>query len=307
MKYLGCILLILLLVDVCFLQASEEKNLAIFENLFAEHELNSQDFKETIKKAREVGISEQLLLESDIFYHLLHSTESGVWLPLLERLERKQAHWDSTQGHFVDSLQKLCAVKAALRARQDFFSGDIVGFEVGVKEAFWLEPELGPLLSRWITDYRLKENVRAKESLMKQEMTTFEGKKVTLARLVKGKKVLLLCFWASWCPERLPPWDKWMKVLEPQGVKMVAVNTECIQDEGAKAIFSPCLLEPEESPLSSAFDIQSIPCLVLLGRKGEFLFKGNWDDPDLVEVLAERGIVFSGKEAVDQGERTPST
>lgn len=127
--------------------------------------------------------------------------------------------------------------------------------------------------------------------------TSFEGKDYKLSDL-KGK-VVLLNFWATWCPpcrEEIPSMENAYKELKDKGFVIVAIN---IDQGGKKAIirfkrelpFSfPVALDPE-AKAARTYRVTSIPTNIIIDRQGKIVNKGvgavNWDSLKARGLLAK--------------------
>ncbi len=105
------------------------------------------------------------------------------------------------------------------------------------------------------------------------QLTSLEGKTVSLADL-KGQ-VVVLDFWASWCPpciESLPHMGKLYEQKRDDGVKVFAINVA--EDKAAveaflksKNIDIPVLLDKDGS-VARKYNATSIPQTVVIGKDG---------------------------------------
>ncbi|MBF0243933.1 MAG: TlpA family protein disulfide reductase [Planctomycetes bacterium] len=134
---------------------------------------------------------------------------------------------------------------------------------------------------------------------MDREIQNSTGGKVTLATLVKGKKAVLLDFWASWCGpcmQLMPTLIEKDALLSKQNVVVAGMNTEgdLEKAESVRAklkISFNWLVEPEGGPFSSLLGIDSIPRMILVSPEGKILYNGHPSDPALYEALGKLGIL----------------
>ena len=132
---------------------------------------------------------------------------------------------------------------------------------------------------------------------MDLEIQTSAGKKTTLGDLAKGKKGVLLDFWASWCGpcmSLMPELEKKAKKLGPKGILVAGMNTENAGKAESvrkkrKITFS-WLVEPDGRPLSQMLKIKSIPRMILVTPDGKVLFNGHPMDDELISSLADLGV-----------------
>lgn len=132
---------------------------------------------------------------------------------------------------------------------------------------------------------------------MDLEIQTSAGEKTTLGNLSKGKKGVLLDFWASWCGpcmNLMPELENKAKKLGPEGILVAGMNTEnAVKAESVRKkrkIGFTWLVEPDGRPLSQMLKINSIPRMILLAPDGKVLFNGHPMDDELVSTLATLGV-----------------
>ncbi|HWC95566.1 MAG TPA: TlpA disulfide reductase family protein [Candidatus Sulfopaludibacter sp.] len=106
-------------------------------------------------------------------------------------------------------------------------------------------------------------------------LTGLDGKTYTLSAL-RGK-VVLLNFWATWCPpcrKEMPDMEKLYRSLQAKGFVVLAVSDEDREtvarfEEKLKYTF-PLLLDPDRK-VNAAFDVEGIPKSFLFDRDGKLV------------------------------------
>ncbi len=109
-------------------------------------------------------------------------------------------------------------------------------------------------------------------------LTSLDGKKVNLADHL-GKDVVLLDFWAVWCPpcrKSVPALAKIAEELRPKGLAVYAVNQQDAPDAVRSFLKSEnvdvnVLMDPE-SVAGDLYGVSSIPKMVLIDRTGTVVF-----------------------------------
>jgi len=132
---------------------------------------------------------------------------------------------------------------------------------------------------------------------MDTEIESSDGKKHTVASLIKGKKALLLDFWATWCGPCVRLMPKLVEKearLKEHGILVAGMNTENIDKaEGFrkdKNIEMTWLVEPEGRPFSKLLGINSIPRMILVSAKGKILYNGHPSSEGLHVALEKLGV-----------------
>ena len=103
-------------------------------------------------------------------------------------------------------------------------------------------------------------------------LTSLDGKTYTLAGL-KGK-IVLLNFWATWCPpcrKEMPDMEKLFRTYENKGLTVIAVSDEdreTVVNFLAKNNYTfPIALDPDRK-VNTAFTVEGIPKSFIFDREG---------------------------------------
>jgi cytochrome c biogenesis protein CcmG, thiol:disulfide interchange protein DsbE len=122
-------------------------------------------------------------------------------------------------------------------------------------------------------------------------IVTEQGKTVTPKDF--GGKLLVLNFWATWCPpciEELPSLNEFSRQFAPQGVVVLAVSID--RNEKVYRQFlesnpvSFATARDPETDISSSYGTFQVPESYLIDRSGKVLYKvisnQNWMDPEFL-------------------------
>lgn len=260
------------------------------------------EFQQALSRAKAAGVPEQARLEAEIIF-FLNRGELPQVKKALAAMDSVQTKWVYSQAQYLDKPNRWNAVKNYFEAVVALSDEDFKKFEVSIKESFWLDPELGPLLARVVQKYHSTVGMRGVVIPMDLALTAAGGKKVTLAELVKGNKAVLLDFWASWCgpcKQLLPDLIKKQKLLAPQGIIVAGVNVESLnvglreakrfrEDYG---IDFPWLIEPDDSSLSRMLNVEAIPRMILLSPEGNVLYNDHPSRNELKLALKKLGVTL---------------
>lgn len=123
----------------------------------------------------------------------------------------------------------------------------------------------------WAADVRPEEGHLAPDFTLK----TLEGNTVRLSDF-RGKKVVLINFWATWCPPcrlEMPTMQQIYSEYKERGVEILAVNIEADAKQEISDFVKelrltfPILLDPDMKVLRK-FRVIGLPVSVLIDRQG---------------------------------------
>lgn len=123
----------------------------------------------------------------------------------------------------------------------------------------------------WANDVRPEEGHFAPDFTLR----TLEGKTVRLSEF-RGKKVVLINFWASWCPPcrlEMPTMQQIYSEYKARGFEILAVNIESDAHQEIRDFINelrltfPILLDPDMK-VTRKFHVIGLPVSVLIDRQG---------------------------------------
>ena len=122
-------------------------------------------------------------------------------------------------------------------------------------------------------------------------LQSLDGQSVSLSQF-RGKKPVLLVFWATWCPEcktASPVINALHGGPDGEKVQILALDYRETQQRVAAAVKSlgiryPVLLD-EQGQVARAFGVVGIPTYVLIGRDGTVVYRENVLPADISRYL----------------------
>lgn len=144
----------------------------------------------------------------------------------------------------------------------------------------------------WVVGGTLEPKItNAGDTAPNFQVVTDDGKTVTRDNF--GGKLLVLNFWASWCPPcvtETPSLEEFAKTLAPEGVVVLGVSSDRKPDRYHKfiqhfGITFETALDPS-ADISASYGTFQIPETYLIDRNGKVLEKvisnQNWMDPEFL-------------------------
>jgi len=226
---------------------------------------------------------------------------------------------DEQHKHLINKEKTLELIGGYFGAQLPFVGAELTteelgslmkGYRLGLSGSFdssqidTYRHEVGHLMGELVQQARAKQDQLLLEQMkgvrvkMDLSLSSSRGQKTTLQDLAKGKKVIYIDFWASWCGpcmENMPKLKALAPTLEKRGVKVVAMNAEdLVTAENVRKQFNmeiDWLVEPEGSPLAMLLKVETLPRVVILSLEGEVLFNGGHTNEAGIEAaLLKAGI-----------------
>lgn len=266
---------------------------ALLQRLFAQN-TTQEELLELAKQANKVGVPRQQVIEAKLVWGLRHQDPKFL-TKILPEVEILAASFDSSSAAALPSAEAASSFVSYIKALKAADAGDQAAFKQNILEALWQNPQQAPVFLQTIEKVRRESKMQELVVDLKTVITTSTGEATTLQDQLAGKKALLLDFWASWCGpcmKLMPALKKKAEHLATHGVVVAAMNKD---DENAEATAErirselnatlPWLVEPQERPFTKAFELDTIPRMVLLSPEGKVLFNGHPEDPELWVAL----------------------
>ncbi len=262
---------------------------ALMQRLFAQN-TTQEELLELTKEANKIGVPRQQIIEAKLVWGLRHQ-DTAYLLKILPEIEILATNFDSASAAVLPDVDAVRAFIAYIKALKAGEAKDEAGFKQNILEALWLHPQQSAVFIQSIEKFRRETKMAALVVDLKIPLTTSMGEATTLHDVLGGKKALLLDFWASWCGpcmQLMPELTKKAELLTAHGIVVASVNKD---DTNAEATAEgvrqqlnttmPWLIEPAERPYTKAFDLATIPRMVLITPEGKVLFNGHPQDPAL--------------------------
>jgi thiol-disulfide isomerase/thioredoxin len=250
------------------------------------------------------GITPQQTLEAKIVWAAVKEKDAAYFSTLLPQLESTLPKWKPEGAFYLHQPSQVKATMhymAALRANADG-KDDVAKSEI--LEAIWLDPTAS-VYTKTVAEFNPPPSPRVP---MDTALQTTDGRKVKLADFVKGNKALYIQIWATWCGpclHLLPALKARYAALPPQGVAVVAMNSQLGQDgiDGgdlgkakevmqAKNMGLPCLIEPADGTYTHLLGIDSVPRALVVDADGNVLYNDHPMDEKLVRVLKRMDVTI---------------
>lgn len=201
-------------------------------------------------------------------------------------------------GKLIASQPPLGTFKLEENEKQSLLEGFKQGLQqpLSPTEAQQLIPSIQTYIQSKMAAVQ-KKNLSKISFPMDLEIKYSNGKVTTINQLVKGKKGVLLDFWASWCGpcmQLMPSLLAKAKQFSSHDIVVAGMNTEneatAEKIKKNKNINIPWLVEPESRPFSQLLKIESIPRMVLISPEGDILYNGHPQNDALYHALEHLGI-----------------
>lgn len=294
-----CLRALVLCACLCGLNASAQSNeaaaaaKALLQRLFAQDN-TAEQLQAAAKEANKAGVPRQQVIEARLVWGL-RNQDTDFLIKILPEVEILASSFDPANAAAIPNVESITSFVSYIKALKAGNGGDEAGFKQHILEAIWLNPKQAPVFIQSIDKFRREAKMESLAVDLKIPLTTSTGEATTLHDQLGGKKALLLDFWASWCGpcmNLMPALRKKAATLSAHGVVVAAMNKD---DENAEATAErirqeqnatlPWLVEPADRPYTKAFEIDSIPRMILLSPEGKVLFNGHPEDPALWAAL----------------------
>ncbi|WP_193213334.1 TlpA family protein disulfide reductase [Luteolibacter marinus] len=256
-------------------------------------------FEETVAKARELGASDQAILEARFLYHVDRREDDKIAAMLPRFMERKD-RFKLAESEIFAVREDWLAVVEYVQAIAALEKNDRDGFKEHIKEAFWLSPRQGSAFAPHIDRLRLEEAMRNVKIDPETELVSLlSGEPVRLSSLMKDRKALLFHFWSPWsreCESSMPDFKVTAATLEKNGIAVASLLAEATPETIADAkemiggadgaLPGTWLIDREKNSMQRMLRVQNVPVMVLVSPDGKVMFNGHPSEDRLWEALS---------------------
>lgn len=211
----------------------------------------------------------------------LKSADEAVKNAAIEKAEAIEAEASKVVTAYVKAnSDKQIAAKVFSDARYDIAEADQDEIVAGASEAF----KAVPGINKMIDHLNILKNSAVGKAFIDFEMADADGKMHKLSEYVGKGKVVLIDFWASWCPpcrRDMPNMVEIYKQYKNKGFEIVGISLDSKADAWAKGVKDLNITWPQLSDLqgwknagAALYGVNSIPHTVLVDKDGTILVKG---------------------------------
>lgn len=276
--------------------APKELHVAIDDML---SERSSPEALETaIKHARELGATEQSVLEARFLFHVDRREDAEIAELAPTFLERRDT-FDLADSEIFGVREDWLAVVEYVQAIAALRQGRKDDFKKHITEAFWLSPRQGAAFAPHIERLRLDEAMRSMKLDFSLSFQQLDGTTTDLRSILGENKALLIHFFSPWsreCEETLDDFESAARALIKAGIPVVTLigeaGAESIKDTRAILDARPSpspgawAMDNPSDPLARKLRVQSAPTMVLVAPDGKILFNGHPSEDRLWKTAA---------------------
>jgi hypothetical protein len=267
------------------------------EQILSERE-SQEAMDKAVEKARELGVSEQAVLEALFLFHVDRAEDAEI-AALLPRFLDRQEKFKLAESEIFGSVDDWLAVVEYVQAIAAMQKGDKEGFKHHITEAFWLSPRQGAAFAPHIDRMRLMDAMKAvRVDMERPYRNTLDDGNVSFGEIAGESKGLLLHFWSPWsreCEATLPDFFLTAEHLADKGVAVASILPETSAKVRADAktmlvatgknVPGAWIVDTKKAPVSNQLRIQSVPAVVLLTPEGRVLFNGHPTNEEFWKAL----------------------
>lgn len=235
----------------------------------------NDDFKVLQDQVKTIRAAQQALTDD------LKSDDAAVKNAAVEKSDAIEAEADKVVTAYVmANADKLVAAKVFFDGRYAISEADQNAIVEKASEAF----KAVPGISKMIDHLNVLKNSAVGKPFIDFEMADAKGKTHKLSEYVGKGKIVLIDFWASWCPpcrRDMPNMVEVYKQYKSKGFEIVGISLDSKQEAWEKGVKDLQITWPQLSDLkgwkndgAALYGVNSIPHTVLVDKDGTILAKG---------------------------------
>jgi thiol-disulfide isomerase/thioredoxin len=253
----------------------------------------------------------QQILEAKALWAIFREGGSEYFATVSDQIQQAIPKWKREDAIMLTSPDQVEAAVHYVAAMRADTQGDSTTAKNEGLSAVWLDPKQA-LYRNFIVDLRTRDLKVPMDVVVK----TADGSETTFEKLVKGSKAVYIQVWSTWCGPCLalfPALKDRAAKLPPQGVQVVALNSELGRDhvtggnaskakhlQEQRQMDLPWLIEPSSAPYTSLLDVDSVPRAIVIDRSGLVLFDGHPMDKKLTSVLKKIDVNIDLKSGLEE-------
>ncbi len=270
----------------------------IEEQLF-QLEGGKEEFLNSLAKARQAGVSEQSLLEARFLFFAEHQDEQAI-AGMAADLRAAVSGFDPEKSRIFATTEAFLSVVFYAEALKALGAGDLKGFEVAIKEAFWNGPGQAGVFAEPIERLRTREAMKLVQVDLGLSFKKQEGEgAATLKEILGDGKAIALHFWSPWhreCLVSVPELAKFSPKFQAAGIASVMVLPQQGEDQlvEAKELLQAhsksalnWLIDRDQKSLGSLLRVDSLPLTVIVDRGGKVVFHGETGGEEMWQAMIE--------------------
>ncbi|MBQ3723556.1 MAG: TlpA family protein disulfide reductase [Bacteroidales bacterium] len=190
-----------------------------------------------------------------------------------------QALFEDFQSKHGDVATTACFAKAISQLGMERWAGMLGSMSDGVRNHPYIK-NLSKNVNKELAAQRARDAM-SPGAQYKDFQGTWEGKEYKLSDFVSHGKYVLVDFWASWCEpcrKEIPNIIRTYNKYKGKGLEVIGVAVSDKPEETAKAVkklgINYTVFNETDNSASTAYGIQSIPQILLIGPDGTILKQG---------------------------------
>ncbi len=259
------------------------------------------ELEEFATRAAAVKVPDQTIAEARLAYGIRTRTLDEHLKETVRQLDNlcEKLLWRKEDSRLFNSSEEAEGVLSFAHALIAAQAKDEPKYEEYMKQAFWLNPEAGPVLAGELRTHREMGSLLNLTIPMHKHLKTSAGQDLTLDDLATGKKALLFIFWTTDNPVSLALIDQ----LKANAAKLSRADVETVwinvQDARGSAEsvrkardIKPTvwLVDSEERPLARLLRVDNLPRAVLVDPYGRVHYHGYPISAELDTALTDLGV-----------------